>query len=181
VILRARPKPLIAAIVAVSLATALAACSSGTSGTEGESGPAAWQSSHDGVTATIPAGWHRVPLANLPGAEVPLQVASAAVDGSVLSKICGYPRAIMGQLPSDGALLQVLEASGVKLPPLPRPFHLGQPEGHECGEAYNVFFRKAGRAFQLRIWSAPSGPSPKIRTQIERLIDGLRVAGMRQG
>jgi hypothetical protein len=188
----ARSKLLVAVIASLALSVTLVACSSGTTGSGSGSGSelAGWQSSHNGVTATIPAGWHRVPLVDLPGAEVPLQIASAAVHGGVLSKICGYPRALMSQIPSGGALLQILQDSGVKrrgsgavsqvsdlsqIPPLTRPFHLGEPQGHECGEAYNIFFRKGGRAFQLRVWSALAGLSPKVRTQIERLMDGLRV------
>ena len=58
--------------------------------------------------------------------------------------------------PTGGALVQLLEGtaaheSSSEFPRLPRPFRLGPLEGHECGEAYNVRFSAAGRAFGLRV------------------------------
>ena len=156
-------------------------------GSESEAA-AARQSSHNGVEATIPPGWHRVRLAGLRGAEVPLEIASTKVDGAVRT-ICD-PHRIVSQIPTGGALLQILQDSGVKrhgagavsriggihhFPLLTRPFHLEALQSFECGEAYNVFFRQGGRAFQLRIWTAATGLSPVVRARIEKLIDGLRV------
>jgi hypothetical protein len=175
-----------APIVPIALAVlAFAAIGCG-SGAAGEL-VAAQRSSHDGVEAKIPPGWHRVRLADLPGAEVPLEIASFEVDGAV-ETICD-PLRISSQIPTGGALLQILQDSGAerhgagavsqtgdidRYPLLPRPFHLGAPQSFECGEAYNVFFRQGGRVFQLRVWTAPTGLSPTTLAQIEELIDGLR-------
>ncbi|MDX6609148.1 MAG: hypothetical protein QOF85_1073 [Solirubrobacterales bacterium] len=139
----------------------------------------------------VPAGWHQVPLSHLPGAIVPLQVASFPASGAVRS-ICD-PHAIVKQIPGSGALLQILQDSGstsrrIRKPgavspagppsdykPLAKPFRLEPPQSHECGEAYNVFFRKGGSVLQLRIWTAPGGPSRTVRRQIQTLMDSLRV------
>jgi hypothetical protein len=175
--------------LSVLLVCGLAACSSASeqAGIEGQ------RIGDYGLTATVPAGWHRVPLDNLPGAKVPLEIASFRPEGSVRT-ICN-PASIVNQIPPGGALLQILDDRGFggarghqagavsagpisAYPPLPRPFHLGQLQGHECGEAYNFFFRKAKRTFQLRIWTTPVGPNPSVRRQIERMIDSLRLRSL---
>jgi len=140
------------------------------------------------LSFTIPAGWHRVRLIALPGAEVPLEISSFRVRGAVTT-ICD-PHRIVSQIPTGGALLQILQDSGVKrhgagavsqasdvshYPLLRKPFRLGAPHSHECGEVYNLWFRTAGRVFQLRVWSAPHGLSPRARAQIEQLMDSVRA------
>jgi uncharacterized protein YjhX (UPF0386 family) len=182
------PKSSLGAIVFLALSFVATGCESSSTGDDA----AAQRSSRNGVEATIPAGWHRVPLAGLPGAVAPLEIASFKVDGAVGS-ICN-PHRIVSQIPPGGALLQILQDSGVKrhgpgavsqtgdpsrYPPLPRPFHLKEPQRFECGEAYNIFFHRGGRVFQLRIWTTSTGLSPAVRTQIERLADGLRVEAPR--
>lgn len=181
------PKAPIVPIALAILACAVTGCGSSTADPQSEA-IAARRSGHNGVMATIPPGWHRVRLASLPGAEVPLEIASFKAAGRVRT-ICN-PQRIAGEIPAGGALLQILQDSGVKrhgagavsqagdisrYPLLPRPFHFGAPQSFECGEAYNVFFRKGGRAFQLRAWTAPTGLSRTTRKQIEELMDGLRV------
>lgn len=145
-----------------------------------------------GVRVAIPAGWRQVRLAHLRSADVPLELASFKAEGAVQT-ICN-PQRVAEQIPDGGALLQILRdrATGGRgggaegrlsphdlraFPPLPDPFPLGTPRSYECGEAYNLSFRKSGQLFQLRIWTAPSGPSPEVRTQIEQLMDSLRVSG----
>jgi hypothetical protein len=145
---------------------------------------------HGGVSATVPADWKPVRLHSAPGADVPLQVASFDPYGAEVNDICNPGSRILRQITAGDALIQLLEdhPSNARIrrefPPLTRPFHLGRPEGHECGEAYNVFFHTEGRFFQLRIWTAenqdpqahsPSPPSRAVRTQIEVLMDSLRV------
>jgi hypothetical protein len=143
------------------------------------------------IAATIPAGWHRVPLAGLPGANVPLEIASFKPRGAVRT-ICD-PNSIVQQIPASGALLQILDDGGPGLPrghgpgtvsepstlgpfkPLANPFRLGALKGYDCGEAYNIFFRGGRRVFQLRIWTTPAGLSHAVRHQVESLMDGLRV------
>lgn len=142
-----------------------------------------------GVRALVPPGWRPVALRRLPGARVPLEVASFAAAGEVRT-ICD-PRAIVGQIPPGGALLQILQDSGAgtrqgpgavspagplgDYKPLPRPFRLGRPQSHECGESYDAFFRKGGRVFQLRVWSAPGGPGRDVRRRIDSLMGTLSV------
>ena len=169
------------------LGAGLSACASAVSSSEA----AGERIGAYGVTASLPAGWHWVPLKNLPGAKVPLELASFRTRGAVRG-IC-TPGSIVDQIPPGGALVQLLDDGGfsdardhqagaVSRPemlgdyePLARPFRLGAPEGHECGEGYNIFFRRSGRVFQLRIWTTPAGPSQTVRGQIEALMDGLRV------
>jgi hypothetical protein len=182
--LPALPKLLSIAITGVILISAAAGCSGGSDGPD--VGPA--RSSHNGVMVTIPASWQKVRLVDLPGAEVPLEIATFKVRGGV-GTICD-PHRTVSQIPAGGALLQILQDSGVKrqgagavsqaseirrYPALRRPFHLGALQSHECGEAYNLWFREGGRLFQLRIWSAQAGLSPVVRAQIERLMDGIQV------
>ena len=182
--LRRLPTLLSAALACVAAAFAVTGCSSGATGSE------AHRSSRGGLAATIPSGWQTVHLAGLPGADIPLEVASFRVRGPVRT-ICD-PHRIVDQIPAGGALVQILRSSGVKrrgagavsqvdrahlelYPPLRKPFHLGRLQSYECGEAYNFFFRMGGRVFQLRVWSAPTGPSAGVRRQIEQLMDNLRV------
>lgn len=177
----------------LTLASALLICavtgcsSSGPS----SSGAAEQRLGSYGVTAMVPAAWHWVPLRHLPGASVPLQVASFSPSGAVQT-ICD-PHAIVKQIPAGGALLQILQDSGstarrIHAPgavspagppgdykPLAKPFRLGPLQSHECGEAYNVFFRKGGSVLQLRVWTTPGGPSRRVRRQIETLMDSLRA------
>lgn len=172
------------AIAGAALAIAVAGCSSGAADSE------AHRSSRDGLTVTNPPGWQTVRLAGLPGADVPLEAASFRVRGAVRT-ICD-PHRIVDQIPAGGALVQILRDSGVKrrgagavsqvspeqlnrYPTLHKPFHLGRLQSYECGEAYSVFFRIGGRVFQLRVWSAPAGPSAVVRRQIEQLMDSLNV------
>ncbi len=173
---------------------ALAGCSSSTS--PGRSMEGHRLGSY-GVTAVVPPGWHRVALRHLPGASVPLEVASFPVKGAVQT-ICD-PQAIVGQIPAGGALLQILQDSGSRsrrihqpgavspagapgdYRPLARPFRLGALQSHDCGEAYNVFFRKGrphegAQVLQLRVWTAPGGLSPGVRGQIEALMESLRTS-----
>ncbi len=140
------------------------------------------------LSFNLPAGWHRVQLAGLPGAAVPLEIASTNVHGAVRT-ICD-PHRIVAQLPPGGALVQILEESGTarqgdgvasqvkdprQYPVLQKPFHLGPPQAQECGEAYKTTsFRVGGQVFGLRVWAAPSGASAAVRGQIEQLMDGVR-------
>lgn len=140
-----------------------------------------------GIAVAVPAGWKTVRLRNAPGADVPLQIASFDPHGAAVDDICNPGSRILGQIPAGDALLQLLEdhprtRDRKEFPSLSRPFHLGRPEGHECGEAYNVFFRTRGRFFQLRIWTPenqqaryPMPPSPAVRGQIEAMMNSLRV------
>jgi hypothetical protein len=117
---------------------------------------------------------------------VALEIASFDLHGAVDS-ICNPRPIILGQIPAGDALLQLLEDHPKKrdhkeFPPLSKPFHLGPPGGHECGEAYNVFFRTGGRFFQLRIWTkriqqAPflAVPGRAVRSQIEAMMNSLRI------
>lgn len=182
-------KALCTGLASALLALAVAGCSSSGAPTS----KAGSRLGSYGVTAVVPAGWHWVPLRHLPGAIVPLQVASFRASGAVQT-ICD-PHAIVRQIPAGGALLQVLQDSGstsrrihahapsavspVGPPsdykPLARPFRLGPLQSHECGEAYNVFFRKSGSVLQLRVWTAPGGPSRTVSRGIETLVDSLRV------
>jgi len=179
-------QPLRMAIASALLAGALAGCSSSASTMPEAEGH---RLGNYGVTALVPSGWHRVALRRLPGARVPLEVASFPAEGAVLT-ICN-PQAIVEQIPAGGALLQILQDSrltsrhgpGAVSPagspgdykPLPSPFRLGRLQSHECGEAYNVFFRQGGRVFQLRVWTAPGGLSHSVRHQVETLMETLRT------
>lgn len=154
-----------------------------------DSTDAAHRSSGSGISFTVPAGWHQVPLVNLPGADVPLEIASFNARGGVHT-ICD-PHSIVSQIPAGGALVQILAESGVsgrgagavgqvkeigQFPRLQRPFHLGHPQGQECGESYpHVAFRLGGGLFGLRVWTAPTGASSPVRDQIEGLMDSLRA------
>jgi hypothetical protein len=180
-------KALCGGLASALLALAVTGCSS-TGAPTSEAGDRL--GSH-GVTAVVPASWHRIPLGHLPGAIVPLQVASFPARGAVQS-ICD-PHSIVKQIPVGGVLLQILQDGGSTSrkirkpgavsragPPsdyrsLAKPFRLEPPQSHECGEAYNVFFRKGGSVLQLRIWTAPGGPSRTVRRQIQTLMDSLRV------
>lgn len=181
------PKALCAGLVSVLLALAVTGCSfSGATTAKVGSRLGSY-----GVTAVVPAGWHPVLLRHLPGAIVPLQVASFAASGAVQT-ICD-PRVIVRQIPAGGALLQILQDSGSTsrrihargavspagppsdYMPLARPFRLGPRHSHECGEAFNIFFQKGGSVLQLRVWTTPGGPSRTVRRQIETLMDTLRV------
>src|SRR5262249_48248803 len=141
-------RPLLA-IVSALLSCSITGCSSSEPGV---SAPEAKHLGGYGVTATVPAEWHWVPTRHLPGAIVPLEIASFRASGAVRT-ICA-PQAIVKQIPSGGALLQILEESGstarrARAPgvvsaagppsdyePLPKPFRLGAPRSdHECGEA----------------------------------------------
>jgi hypothetical protein len=172
---------------------AVAAIMTGCGGGASEDGRAAREyHAGGGISAVIPAGWHKVALKKLPGADVPLEIASFHLRGAV-TDICNPGRRITDQIPAGDALVQLLDdtngfrhrpAVRQEFPPLPRPFHLGQPQGHECGEGYNVFFRRGGRAFQLRIWTALRRgarpwllrpPSRVVRHQIEAIVDSLRI------
>ncbi len=175
------PKLASVAIACAALAFIAAGCSPGAADSEGH------RSSGGGLAFTIPSDWQTVRLAGLPSADVPLEAASFRVRGAVRT-ICD-PHRIVDQIPAGGALVQILRSSGVKrrgvgavsqgklkrYPPLRKPFHLGRLQSYECGEAYIFFFRKGGRVFQLRVWSAPTGPSAGVRRQIEQLMDSLRV------
>ncbi|MFT3863376.1 MAG: hypothetical protein QM729_03820 [Solirubrobacterales bacterium] len=137
----------------------------------------------DGVSFVVPPGWHRVPLAGLPGAQVPIEVASFRPRGPVRA-ICD-PRRITGRIPAGGALVQVLATPAAAVghqqvlrnPPLRRPFRLGAPRGFECGESHRVFFRAAGRLYTLRVWTGVGGAGPAVRHGIESLMDSLRFGG----
>ena len=147
------------------------------------------RSSGSGISFKVPAGWHRVPLVNLPGADVPLEIASFNARGGVHT-ICD-PHSIVSQIPAGGALVQILAESGAsgrgagavgqvkdlrQFPHLKRPFHLGHLQRQECGESYpHLAFRLGGRLFGLRVWTAPTGASPAVRDQIEGLMDSLRA------
>jgi len=163
--LRRLPTLASAALACAAAAFAATGCSSGVADSEAHRG------SGDGLAFTIPSGWQTVRLAGLPGADIPLEAASFRVRGAVRT-ICD-PHRIVDQIPAGGALVQILRSSGVKrrgagavsqvdrahlgqYPPLRKPFHLGRLQSYECGEAYVFFFRKGGRVFQLRVWSAPS-------------------------
>lgn len=167
-------KALCAALAsALVVILAVTGCSSSrvpTSGSERRLG------SH-GVTAVVPAGWHRVHVTQLPGAIIPLQVASFPVNGA-MQTICD-PRTIVRQIPAGGAVLQILQDGGPSslsdYKPLAEPFRLGPLLRHECGEGYNIFFRKGGSVFQLRVWTTPEGPNRAVRHGIETLMEGLRV------
>jgi hypothetical protein len=175
-----------ASIALTLVSIALSACASAV----GEPGAVSDRVGRYGVTASTPEGWHHVPARGLPGAKIPLQIASFAPRGAVRT-IC-RPGALIAQIPPGQAVVQILDDRGFKnltggqpgavssgplstYPPLHRPFHLGRPQGFECGESFNVFFRRAGRALHLRVWTGPAGPSAAIRRQIEAMMDSLRV------
>jgi hypothetical protein len=177
------PRLLSIAIACTVTACIPAGCSSGSAGSRSQ------RSSHGGLTFTIRSGWQSVPLVNLPGAEVALQIASSKVRGGV-GTICD-PHRIISQIPAGGALVQVLGESGVRrhgpgavsqitdpggYPPLRKPFHLGAPQSQECGESYRTsLFRIGRRVFGLRIWTAPTGASSTVRGQVEHLVNSLGV------
>jgi hypothetical protein len=186
-------KALGVALLSTLLATVVAGCTSSEPPT---SNSADQRLDRYAVTAVVPSGWHQVPLVHLPGAVVPLEVASFPADGAVQT-ICD-PRSIVKQIPAGGALLQILQDSGSysrrlhlpgavssprrpgDYPPLAKPFRLGPPQSHECGEAYDVVFRKGSRGkgvqvLQLRIWTAPGGLSRDVHRQIDALMESLRV------
>lgn len=148
-----------------------------------------------GVTVVVPDGWHRVPVQGMPGAKIPVEVASFRPASAVRS-IC-QPGPVVGEIPPGGALVQILDDRGFAgarkhlagavssgplsaYPPLARPFKLGQLQGHECGEGFNVFFRSAGRAMQLRVWTPPAGPSEAVRAQIEAMVESLSARPVAQ-
>ncbi len=182
------PKPL--RLICVAITGMLFSCfAAGCASSSDNHADAGHRSNGSGVSFTVPAGWHRVPLVNLPGADVPLEIASFNARGGVHT-ICD-PHSIVRQIPAGGALVQILAESGVsgrgagavgqvkdigQFPRLKRPFHLGHLQGQECGESYpHVAFRLGGRLFGLRVWTAPTGASPAVRGQIEGLMDGLRA------
>jgi hypothetical protein len=165
-------------------------------GGSSEQGPPAREFHAGAISTTIPTGWRAVRLRNVPGADVPLEVASFPLRGAVRS-VCDPGHGIVGQIPPGDALVQLLDDTHAvrrqrfhrrglrsEFPPLRRSFYLGRPESHECGEAYNTPFRKSGRAFQLRIWTAsrsrgrpwiPTRPGHLVRRQVGAVVNRLRV------
>jgi hypothetical protein len=139
-----------------------------------------------GISVKTPPGWDKVPV-RLPGADVPLEIASAPVHG-VVTSICSPGRRILDQIPSRGALVQLLDHGARRdrgFPPLSNPFRLGRPKSYECGPVYNSFFSVGARRFQLRVWPASRDsdtpwkrtiPSASVRHQIEAIVNGRRVA-----
>ena len=107
------PKPLIAAIACVILGIVAAGCSSNGSSSAADQAGAGRRVTDAGLSFTIPTGWRRVPLAGLPGADVPLELASFETRGTVRT-ICD-PHRIVRQIPTGGALVQILEASRAAL------------------------------------------------------------------
>lgn len=164
-----------------------AGCSSSGSGSAADQAGAGRRVTDAGLSLAIPTGWHRVPLAGLPGADVPMELASFEPRGAVRT-ICD-PHRIVRQIPTGGALVQILETSRAALdrererldeyPQLRKPFRLGSLQAQECGESYDPTpFRLGDRVFGLRIWTAPTGASAAVRQQIEQLMDrfGLGAA-----
>lgn len=167
------------AIAPAALAWLAAGC--GSTATDSK----AHRTSHDGLSFTIPAGWHQVPVVRLPGADVVVNVASFSARGG-MHTICD-PRAITRQIPAGGAVLQILGdttlehraspmGDGRQGEPAERRFSLGSARPYECGEAFNSVFRKAGRTLQVRAWTTDAGPSPTVRRQIERLVNSIGVS-----
>jgi hypothetical protein len=170
---------LIAAIGCLVVAGLAVGCSSGGPDSATAKGEGGRRVSAAGLSFTIPAGWHRVPLSALPGARVPLEIASFEPRGAVQT-ICD-PRQIIGQIPAGGALVQLLANAGTAISReqpgeyrrLRKPFHLGSLQSQECGETTS--FRLGGRVYGLRIWAGPAGARPAVRDDVERLIDSLAV------
>jgi hypothetical protein len=174
------------------LSVAVIAGGCGGSPDPGRAGATARPYTAGAISVVIPPGWHQVPVRDLPGADVALQIASSPVRGA-LTDICSPGRRIIDQLPPRGALLQLLDYGprfrqrpGIRdeFPRLRKPFHLGRTRSYECGSGYNIFFYRGGRSFQLRIWTgsrsprkpwAPTKPTARLRRQIELLVNSLQV------
>lgn len=185
-------------VLALAAAGTLASCS----GDNGKADPFTADSEvghrdpGTGLQVAIPSGWHQVGSHNLPGATIPLQVASFETERRVTS-IC-RPGKILDEMPTDGVLLQILDNSpGLQLenggpgahstgtgtrrafranyPRLQKPVVLGKPVSYECGSAYNLFFRLGGHAYQARIWTSPTGLSDERKRQAEDLLSSLRL------
>lgn len=136
-----------------------------------------FRDSNTGLEATIPAGWSHVRTHNLPGAQIPLQVASFETARQVTG-IC-QPGKIKEEIPTGGALVQILSqgwksARRTAWSRLDKPVSLGSPRSYECGSAYNLFFKIRGRAFQGRVWTSPIGLSDRVKSQTEALLTSLR-------
>lgn len=136
----------------------------------------------DGVSVVLPAGWrltagHGTPLID----PVPrLTAATFAVRWSRQHCVCDTPR--VANFPRNGAFLFVME-----YPVLGRrdlkdfPLHTTHErvggsaiKPGDCGPGDELFFREAGRGYQVQIYLGPDAPAA-ARAQIAAILDSWRV------
>jgi hypothetical protein len=140
------------------------------------------------TVSPLPPGWHEVDR-RLTGVLIPIQVFAAATYPIVLHHRpgqCGPPKAILAEMPPDGALLQVIEypprAAGhpLRVPRLPRrPARFTWADAtwapFECaGPSYKFTYRQSGHALQAQVWMHRATADPALRAGALRILNRLR-------
>jgi hypothetical protein len=141
------------------------------------------------TAAPLPPGWHEVDR-RLTGVLIPVQVFAAATYPIVLHHRpgrCGPPRAILAELPPDGALLQVIEyppraldGHPIRVPRLPRrPDRFTWADAtwapFECaGPSFQFTYRQSDHALQAQVWMNPATVEPHLKAGALRILDRLR-------
>jgi hypothetical protein len=147
------------------------------------------------MIAPIPPGWHQVERP-LTGVVYPVQVFAAATYPIVLHhrpRQCGPPLRVLREMPSGGALLQVLEyaprapdGGPIRVPHPPRrPDRFHWPDAtwsdphalwadFECaGPSFQFTYRQGGRALQAQVWMRPATVTPRLWAGALRILDDL--------
>jgi hypothetical protein len=139
-------------------------------------------------TAPLPPGWHEVDR-HITGVLIPVQVFAAATYPIVLHHRpgqCGPPRSVLAEMPTGGALLQVIEyppraldGHPLRVPRLPRrPDRFTWSDAtwgpFECaGPSYKFDYRQEGRALQAQVWMNPATVAPRLRASAPKILDNL--------
>jgi hypothetical protein len=180
---------------AVALALLAVGLSGGCGEAEDESPPVApgaasmgesYYASHHGLRAEIPPGWHVIdesisnvvyPVQILAAASHPLEVR----DRDFVTSACA-PAAV-GRMPSEGALLQVIEY--VPNPRLvedgpTRPPSLSYDDADfasfECaGPSHRFYFVDQGRPIQAHVWFDSDAVDPTARDLALELLDSIAL------
>lgn len=138
------------------------------------------------LRAEIPDGWHvlRRPITSVLSPKQRLAAASHPVALSAARPRSCHPKAALRQLPSNGALVQIIEyrlrflRTG-EFPP--RPERLRYADGtfapFECaGPSFRFVFSDRGRALQAHVWFGEDRGNRRVRREALELLNGVEVS-----
>ena len=134
----------------------------------------------DKITAELPDGWSEIkgPTSRIIYPAPVFAVASDPAEVPKTLRACHPPDAILSQLPLDGVLIEVLEATPKGMAGRPAQIKLDRRSfaTYECsGPSHSITFHEHGRGLYIHVWFNQDHVSPAKRRDAADFLNSIHV------
>ena len=142
--------------------------------------PSGTEIQRDKITAELPRGWSEIkgPTSRIIYPAPVFAVASDPAEVPKTLRACHPPDAILSQLPPDGVLIEVLEATPKGMDGRPAHIKLDRKsfDTYECsGPSHSITFHEHGRGLYIHVWFNQDHVSATKRSDAVDFLNSIDV------